>query len=57
MQSVMPKKKRDLFHDEEWPNAFPHGKQALRKALKKASKAGIFDVEESGDQPLNSTKK
>ena len=54
---VMPKKKRDLFRDEAWPNAFPNGKEALRKALKKGAKAGIFDVEESGDQPLTVIKK
>lgn len=57
MPIAIPKKNKELFRDEEWPDAFPHGKEALRKALKKAARAGIFDVEESGDQPLIPNKK
>lgn len=48
MQTPMPKKakkKTNIFHDP-WPTKYPNGKKALLKALEKAAKSGVFDVEE-----------
>jgi len=41
-------KKSKIWHDK-WPVKYPYGKKALLKALKKASKAGIFELEISED--------
>ena len=39
---------KKIWHDK-WPVKYPYGKKALLKAIKKASKAGIFELEISED--------
>ena len=48
MQTIVAPKKRKIWHDK-WPVKYPYGKKALLKAIKKASKAAIFELEVSED--------
>lgn len=37
------------LYQDKWPTKYPHGKQALLSAIKKAAKAKIFDIEEEDE--------
>ncbi len=42
----MTQKEKEKLLNDEWPKAYPNGKKAFLEAMKKASKSGLFDIEE-----------
>ena len=46
----MTTKEKNKLLDDKWPNAYPQGKTAFRKFLKKASKAALLDPYEPEDE-------
>lgn len=48
MQKSMPENKKWVAPSDPWPEAYPNGKEAFIKALRKASKSSIFDVDDGG---------